>query len=191
MDSQFIVYLKLGFEHISDIKGYDHILFIVTLCAIYSYQEWKKVAILVTAFTIGHSVTLAMAALKIIIVNAYLVELLIPITILTTAILNIAQVRKQNSRPYLSYILALCFGFIHGMGFSNFFVAIMGDSMSIVEPLFAFNIGLEIGQLLIVCLFLGLYWGISKLWVVPQKYWTWACSGFGAVLALNMIIERI
>jgi len=190
--NEFLIYLKLGFLHISDVKGFDHILFIITLCAVYKVSEWKKVALLVTAFTIGHSVTLALSALKIIVFDASLIELFIPVTIFFTSISNLFY--KPSAKSGLltyNYALALVFGFVHGMGFSNFFNALMGDSGGIIFPLFAFNIGLEIGQLLIVCAFFVLYFSINMVKKVNHRAWTQFFSGAGAGVSLVLIIERI
>lgn len=191
MDSQFAVYAGLGFEHILDFQGFDHILFIITLCSVYVYSEWKKVAILVTAFTVGHSLTLALVAFKVITINAYVVEVLIPVTILCTALYNSIWGIKAHKNVYVPYMLTLCFGLIHGMGFSNFFTTIMGEQMDILKPLLYFNIGLEVGQLLVVALFFVLNIVTFKLATFPQKYWTWAFSGIAGILALFMIVERI
>ncbi|MBC8052679.1 MAG: HupE/UreJ family protein [Sphingobacteriaceae bacterium] len=188
----FVAYLKMGFEHISDIKGYDHMLFIIILCSVYKITEWKKVAILITAFTIGHSTTLALSALKIIITNSALIEVLIPVTILFTSLANLFY--NTDAKPKninYNYWLALIFGFIHGMGFSNFFNALMGDSMNIIYPLFAFNVGLELGQLLIVAMFFALYFAVNKLFKIEQKSWILFISGMGAGISLIMILERI
>lgn len=190
--NEFLIYLKLGFSHISDVKGFDHILFIITLCAVYKMSEWRKVALLVTAFTIGHSVTLALSALKIIVFDAALIELLIPVTIFFTSISNLFY--KHSAKSGLltyNYGLALVFGLVHGMGFSNFFNALMGDRGSIVFPLFAFNLGLEIGQLLIVCAFFALYFLFEMVQKVNHKAWTQFFSGAGAGVSLVLIIERI
>ena len=190
--NQFAAYLKMGFEHICDLKGYDHMLFIIVLCAVYGVTEWKKVLILVTAFTIGHSTTLALAALKIIMTNADLIEVLIPVTILCASIANLFYRDSDKNRTlWLSYILALIFGFIHGMGFSNFFNALMGDSMNITLPLLYFNIGLEAGQLLIVALFFFIYYIMDRIRSIEQRSWTLFFSGAGAGIALIMIIERL
>ncbi len=190
--NEFLIYLKLGFSHISDVKGFDHILFIITLCAVYKISEWKKVGLLVTAFTIGHSVTLALSALKIIVFNAALIELLIPVTIFFTSISNLfyKSTEKSGLLTY-NYALALVFGLIHGMGFSNFFNALMGDSGIIVFPLFAFNLGLEIGQLLIVCAFFALYFVAEMVQKVNHRAWTQFFSGAGAGVSLVLIMERI
>ena len=188
--SQFWVYTKLGFEHIADVAGYDHMLFIITLCAYYSLKEWKKILILVTAFTIGHSVTLALAAFDIFRLPAQLVETLIPITILLTAIHNISFQQKSERKVALNYFLALFFGFIHGMGFSNFFRNLTGGE-SIVVELLAFNIGLEIGQLLIVGIFFVFYWLLKTVFTFPHREWNLFFSGAGAGLSVIMIIETI
>lgn len=192
--SSFFTYLLLGFDHISDIKGFDHILFILTLCAIYTPTDWKRVAVLVTAFTLGHSITLALAALKVIVANAYWVELLIPLTIFATSISNLFYRPTDKKFSFVShhYLMALVFGFVHGLGFSNFFNALMGDSMNIVLPLLAFNLGLEIGQLLIVVVFFGFYFFIQSLFKkVEHRGWTLFFSGAGAGVSFVLILERL
>lgn len=191
MNSQFETFLKLGFEHISDINGYDHILFIVTLCCMYHYSHWKKVSVLVTAFTVGHSVTLALSALKIIISNSYLIELLIPVTILLTAIYNIWGVKREHKITWISYVMTLAFGFIHGLGFSNFFNSIFGDGLSVLNTLLAFNIGLEIGQLLIVCLFFVLLYVLIHFGKISHKTIIYTCCTISSILSTLMIIERL
>jgi len=139
--SEFQTYLQLGFEHILDLGGYDHILFIVALCAIYRVEQWKKILILVTAFTIGHSLTLALAALEVVKVNATVIEFLIPVTILLTALYHVFKTDYNNQKAVLNYSLALFFGLIHGLGFSNYFRALLGKEESIVQPLFALILG--------------------------------------------------
>ena len=187
----FKVYLQLGFEHIADLNGYDHILFIIALCAVFSIADWKKILILVTAFTIGHSVTLALSALKIINVSAYLVELLIPVTIFLTALQNFWYKPSETKKWHINYFLALFFGLIHGMGFSNYFRSLLGKEADILLPLFSFNVGVEIGQLCIVACIMALNFLVVKVAKLKQQYWTLAVSFAAAVLALKMIIERI
>jgi len=189
--SQFLTYLRLGFDHISDIQGFDHILFILTLCAVYKLSEWKKVLVLVTAFTIGHSVTLALSALQIIVANAYWIELLIPVTIFFTSMANLFYANQASHKLYYHYAMALVFGFVHGLGFSNFFNALMGDSMSITFPLFAFNVGLEIGQLLIVSLFFAFYFVLSFAIRFEHRSWILFFSGAGAGVSLVLILEPL
>ena len=122
----FSTYLELGFDHILDMKGYDHILFVIVLCAVYKVSEWKKILILVTAFTVGHSVTLAMSALNVVSFKAEIIEFLIPLTILITALYNVLEKKKSHLNINWNYVMALFFGFIHGLGFSNYFKALLG-----------------------------------------------------------------
>ena len=193
--SEFSTYLQLGFEHISDVRGYDHMLFIITLCAVYAFNEWKKVLVLVTAFTIGHSVTLALAALDIFRVNPDLIEFLIPVTILLTALHNVISYERTGSTfgksDWIHYGLAMGFGLIHGMGFSNFFRALMGSDASIVKPLFAFNVGLELGQIVIVVVFFGIYSVLNIVRNIEQKSWNLFISGAGAGVSAIMIVEKL
>jgi hypothetical protein len=186
---EFQTYLLLGFKHISDIHGYDHILFILTLSCIYSILEWKKVLVLITAFTIGHSITLLLSALKIIIFSSYIIELLIPITILITSLSNLLYTPTKNQQ-LLHYFLALFFGCIHGMGFSNFFSAIsMSDS--IIVELASFNIGLEIGQICIVVLFFMLNIVLTYFFKIKANDWKIFFSGAGIAASIILLIERI
>jgi hypothetical protein len=187
--SEFQAYLRLGFDHITDPNGYDHILFVLALCAIYAFKDWKKVLILITAFTVGHSVTLALATLKLITYRSDIIELLIPITIFITALSNYSQNKVgENQAPRLRYGLAVCFGLIHGMGFSNYLRSLLGEADSIVTPLFAFNLGLEIGQLAIVAVALTVATLVINLTRVPRFTWNHLISGVVAGMALSLIL---
>ncbi|MCB0570085.1 MAG: HupE/UreJ family protein [Phaeodactylibacter sp.] len=199
MQSVFHTYLGLGFAHIADLGGYDHILFIVALCAIYRLRQWQRVALLVTAFTLGHSLTLALAALNVIPVNAAWVEFLIPVTIMATALYNVLVHREENQLAIFStklefnYLLALAFGLIHGMGFSNFFRSMLlpGEEGQLITQLLAFNIGVELGQLAIVSGVLALSY-IMLYWLnTKQREWNLFVSGSAFGLALVMALERI
>lgn len=187
----FKVYLQLGFDHIADLQAFDHILFIVALCAVYAVKDWKRILILVTAFTIGHSITLALSSLRIIHVSPYLIELLIPVTILLTALQNFWYRPEPRSRWSLNYLLALCFGFIHGMGFSNYFRSLLGQESDIILPLFAFNAGVEVGQLCIVICIMVADFIVVSLLRVKQEYWNKIISSLAIVLSLYMIWQRI
>ena len=199
MQSVFNTYLQLGFSHISDLQGYDHILFVIALCAIYRLREWKKVALLVTAFTLGHSLTLALAALDIIPVNQTWIEFLIPITIMATALYNVVVHQEESQLGTFSrslqtnYGFALFFGLIHGMGFSNFLRSSLlpGEEGQLVTQLLAFNIGVELGQLAIVAVVLALAYVVLSLLKVKQREWNIFISGAAFGLALIMALERI
>jgi hypothetical protein len=185
----FSTYLNLGFDHILDLNGYDHILFVVVLCAIYKVLEWRKVLILVTAFTIGHSITLALSALDLVTVNADLIEFLIPLTILITALYNVIGKRKQGQRINTNYFMALFFGFIHGLGFSNYFKALLGKEESIVAPLLAFNIGVELGQIIIVLFSMLAGYLFMNLLKVKQREWVLFISGAAAGISYILLMD--
>ncbi len=193
--SESEAYLRLGFAHITDPAGYDHILFVVALCAVYELKDWKKVLVLVTAFTIGHSVTLALSTLHFVIVRSKLIEFLIPITILVTAAGNFfyrspVTILDQERPSYLRYLFALLFGFIHGLGFSTYLKSLLGGSTNVVAQLFAFNVGLELGQMLIVLCVLTLAFAVINLFQVRKHDWNLAISGIVAGMAISLIIKN-
>ena len=189
---QFTVFFGIGTEHILDWRnGYDHILFVVALCAVYVIGDWKRILILVTAFTIGHSITLALATLRIISLNSDLIEFLIPVTILITALANLFQ--KEDAlyerNIHLNYLFASFFGLIHGLGFSNNLRDILGQSGSIASPLLAFNLGLELGQIIIVGIFMVLSFLAVDLFGVKRRDWKMIISSAIAGMALILIKE--
>ena len=195
MGSSFFTFLQLGFAHISDLNGYDHILFIAALCAVYQYYQWRELLWLVTAFTVGHSITLVLATFALIPVNADLIEFLIPVTIFITSLINIAdkgnrRMRRRGRAQYYKYALALGFGLIHGMGFSSYLRALLGMEESIALPLFAFNVGLEVGQIAVVMGLLVLSWLMVQAVRMAQREWNLVLSGATAGIALMMMIER-
>ena len=193
MWSEFLVYLRLGLTHVADIQAYDHILFIAALCAGYGLREWKRLFWLATAFTIGHSITLALATLKIIVVNVELIEMLIPVTIILTSLVNIAAPPKQEKdrSEKGKYAMALGFGLIHGMGFSNFLRAILGAEESIVWPLFAFNVGLEIGQLLILAVIVAVFSLVVGVLKMQKRSWVLVLSGATFGIAVTIILDQL
>lgn len=188
----FHFYLELGFKHISDLAGYDHILFLVALCAIYQIKQWRNVLILVTAFTIGHSVTLLLASLDILTIPSSIIEFLIPVTILLTALHNVItkHTGEKTTKMNSNYLMALFFGFIHGMGFSNYFKALLMESSSIVTPLLGFNIGLELGQLLVVFIIVGIAYVFLNLLAVKHRDWNVFISGIAAGISILLMIEN-
>ncbi|RZK79217.1 MAG: HupE/UreJ family protein [Pedobacter sp.] len=187
----FTLYFDLGLHHILDWQGYDHILFVMALCGIYTLKDWKKVLILVTAFTIGHSITLALSVLNIVHFNTKIIEFLIPVTILVTALSNILSKKSKPKSLNLKYSLALVFGFIHGMGFSNYLKSLLGKSTTIIGELFAFNIGLEVGQVIIVLFTLIL--GFILVSIVKIKLWDWTFFLSSAIFGISFIMaaERL
>lgn len=189
----FGVYFELGLQHILDLAGYDHILFVIALCCTYFIGDWRKVALLVTAFTIGHSLTLALSVFNLIRVDTALIEFLIPLTIVVTAFSNVATRRRRRriNTDWLTYSYALFFGLIHGMGFSNYLRSLLGKESSIATPLFAFNLGLEIGQLAIVFVILVLSFIGTTIFSVSKRDWTFFLSAAVFGIAFVMALERI
>ena len=187
----FSIYFELGFEHITDFNGYDHILFLIALSAVYLLKDWKKVLILVTAFTIGHTVTLALASLRIINFSNDLIEFLIPVTIFISAFSDFFYKENNNKRlQNLKYILAMFFGLIHGLGFSNYLRALIGREENITLPLFAFNVGLELGQIIIVISYLVFASILVKYVKVPKRILIILTAGTALIISLLLIIER-
>lgn len=191
--SEFELYFGLGKDHILDYKnGYDHILFIVALCALYLIRDWRKLLVLVTAFTIGHSITLALATLEIIRVNQNLIEFLITLTIFIAAVSNIFRSTEISDRTtYINYGYALFFGLIHGMGFSNYLRSILGKDRSIITQLFAFNLGLEVGQIIIVGVFLFIGFILVDLFTVNRRDWKLVISSIITGMALLLMKDKI
>lgn len=192
--SEFQLYFVLGKDHILDYaNGYDHILFVVALCAIYVLRDWRHLLILVTAFTVGHSFTLALATLGLITVNSGLIEFLIPLTIFITAVSNlfIKEQSGTGGRTWWNYGFALFFGLIHGMGFSNYLRSLLGKNQSIVMQLFAFNLGLEFGQIIIVGFFLGVSFIAINLAGANRRDWKMVISSAIAGIAIILMKDRL
>ncbi|MGX9985075.1 HupE/UreJ family protein [Soonwooa purpurea] len=187
----FLFYLKLGWEHIISLDALDHQLFILALVAVYSFNDWKKILILVTAFTIGHSVTLALSVFNMLKIPSNWVEFLIPLTITITALDNILMRNKQKSLMTMNYYLALFFGLIHGMGFANTARMMMAKEQNIFAPLLGFNIGLELGQIVVVFAILIILFILLNIFKVNRKDWIMFVSSGVFALALKMTLERI
>jgi hypothetical protein len=189
--------LLMGWNHIIDFGAYDHILFITVLCALFQLYEWKKVLTIITAFTIGHSVTLALSALDTIFIPTKIVEVLIPATIVITGISNVVSkqqitITKTFDKKVLkNYLIALCFGFIHGMGFANNFKFMLGNSANIVKQLFAFNIGIELGQIFVIIIIMATYYVFIKLFGIKHRDWTIFLSGAGFGVGVVLMITNL
>jgi hypothetical protein len=186
----FSFYFGLGWHHIISPDAFDHILFIIALAAIYVIEDWKQVLILVTAFTIGHSITLALSVLDIIRLPGNIVELLIPCTIVITATSNLFQRKFHYKSVRINYYLALFFGLIHGMGFANALRFMLAEDQQLGLALFAFNVGLEAGQVLLVGIVLIAAWIFLSLLKVVRREWVIFLSASVLVLALQMVFER-
>ena len=183
-------YFEMGWQHIIAWDALDHILFVLALSAIYLLGNWKQVLVLVTAFTIGHSLTLALSVYDIIRVNSNWVEFLIPCTIIATAIFNLFQKDYTPRSLRLNYYLALFFGLIHGLGFANAIRFMLAKDQSIGWSLFGFNIGLEAGQIVVVLLILLLSYAVVIIAGLKRKWWIWALSAVAFCIAVKMAWER-
>lgn len=187
----FGFYFGVGWEHIISFDALDHQLFIAALAAIYLLRDWKQVLILVTAFTIGHSLTLALSVFDIIRFPSNWVEFLIPVTIVITAISNLFQRKFTERSIRINYFLALFFGLIHGMGFANSIRFMLAKDQNIGWGLLGFNVGLEVGQIAVVLILLVVAHLIVNLSRVNRKDWVIFLSASVFSLALKIALERI
>jgi hypothetical protein len=189
---QFLVYFETGFQHIADLKGIDHILFVLALCIRYQFADWKKLLILITAFTIGHSITLALSVFNLVNYSVAWIEFLIPVTIVITAISNVFVTKFTfKSRFPLIYFFALFFGLIHGLGFSNYLKSMLGKDESIFGQLLAFNLGLEAGQIIIVLAILLISFIFVQLLKWNRREFLLFITGGVFAIALQMALERL
>jgi hypothetical protein len=190
--NDFNLWFSTGLTHIADWQAYDHILFLIVLCSVYTLKEIKKVMILITSFTIGHSITLALSVLSIISIKRQWIEFLIPITILFTAALNLYLINRPTPKNFkINYFFALLFGCIHGMGFSLLLKSLLGKSETIIQPLLAFNLGLETGQAIIILAILLIFASLNILVKVEERVKKIFISSVAFGIATIMAIERL
>lgn len=154
--NNFVFFLREGLFHVLNWNAYDHILFLIALAVVYDFKNWKKVLWLISLFTIGHTLSLILAAYKIVSVSSEWIEFLIPVTILITALANIFYTKKasKKDKTNLNLFFALFFGLIHGVGFSSYFKILIGASSNKLIPLLEFALGIELAQIAIVILIL-------------------------------------
>jgi hypothetical protein len=187
----FGLWFSTGLQHICDWKGYDHILFVCALCIPFAASEWKKLLILITAFTVGHSITLALSVLNILQIPQNAVEFLIPLTIIFTCVHNIIKRRQQIKTTSFNFIAAAFFGCIHGLGFSYLLKSLLGKEGSIIGPLFSFNLGLEAGQLIIVAGILVISLTLPLFFKIKKEQSILIASSAISGIAILMAAERI
>ena len=188
-----ILWFQTGFEHITDLAGYDHMLFLLILCSVYSFRNWDWL-ILITAFTIGHCITLALSVLNIIRLPSSLIEFSIPLTIFISAIFRWIQVEKNENKSYQKdqkvYAVTLLFGLIHGLGFSNMLRSMLGSQADILQPLLFFNLGLEVGQIVIVLFSLVTITSLNEYAHIPRFYLVRGIAIPVGFVALWLMFER-
>ena len=183
-------YFELGWHHIISKDALDHLLFVLALSAIYLIGNWRQVLVLVTAFTIGHSLTLALSIYNIVKVDDKWVEFLIPCTIIATGVLNLFEKNYEPRSLRLNYFLALFFGLIHGLGFANYIRFIISKHESMGWSLFGFNIGLEAGQIVVVTAILFLSFLLVDKVGIKRKWWVCTLSIIALAIAFKMAWER-
>jgi hypothetical protein len=199
--SVFQTYLQLGFLHICTPRAADHLTFLLALCAPYVLSDWRRVLALVTSFTVGHSLTLALSTLGVVAFNPGLIEALIPVTIMVTAVVNLRGTKAAAAgrtlrarKPVLAAapnLLALGFGLIHGLGFSNYLRALLGPGSRPVQQLFAFNVGVEVGQVLIVSVILLLGAVLLRGFQVARRDWLLTTSGAALGIATVLLMQQV
>jgi hypothetical protein len=188
----FKLYFDIGVHHILTWEAMDHILFVAALCLRYLMKDWRKVVVLVTAFTIGHSITLALSALGLVHFSTRWIEFLIPVTIVATAVNNLMQRPGQVEHPSrlpLIYFFALFFGLIHGLAFANSLLSLIGGDHLLV-PLLAFNLGIEAAQLFVVAVILLISFIFVQLMKIRRTWWVWGVSTIVLFASLKMAFER-
>jgi len=189
--NNFFIYFQLGFRHIASWGAFDHILFMAALCIRYQFADWKRLLILVTAFTIGHTITLGLCVLDIINFSSHWIEFLIPVTIVATAFSNLFVKKFSfNSKFPLIYWFTLFFGLIHGLGFSNNLKSIIGKENSLVVKLFAANIGIEAAQILFVLIVLLIGFVCNNFIKINKREYVLFTSGVIFGIALYMSVLR-
>jgi hypothetical protein len=182
----------MGLNHVLDFSAYDHILFLIVLAVVFSFHQFKKVLWLVTLFTFGHSITLALSAYEVLNIRMDLIEFLIPLTIFITGVVNIVNSKKTSTKKDNTNLLfALFFGLIHGLGFSNYFKMMVGQEESKLFPLIEFALGIEVAQVIIVLGILIIGTLILSIKKITKNHWVIFCSSIVILISIKMMFERV
>jgi len=190
--NDFISYFKMGLSHVLDFAAYDHILFLIVLAVVYQFKQWKKVIWLVTLFTIGHSITLALSAFEVISINVDLIEFLIPLTIFITGLLNVLTAKNASTgKENQNLFFALIFGLVHGLGFSNYFKMMIGRNENKLIPLLEFALGVEAAQIIIVLGILLIGSFVQSLFRVNRRDWILVISSIVTGFSIQMMLNRV
>ena len=185
--SDFLLYLKLGLTHVLDWQAYDHILFLIVLVAAYNFSNWKRIFILVSLFTIGHTASLLLANYSVVTVSSKWIEFLIPVTILVAAIYNLFTSGKINrsEKVGLFYVITVFFGLIHGFGFATYYKMITGGND--ILPLFEFALGIEFAQLIIVAIVLISSFIFQSIFRFNKRDWVLVVSSIVIGVVIPML----
>ena len=191
--SEFLIYFEIGLHHVLDIHAYDHVLFLMALVIPFTIKDWRRILLSVTLFTLGHTTALLLSVYEIMVIKASVVELLIPITILSTALFNLFTIGKTNRKESLNliFLITLFFGVIHGLGFSNYFKTILGGSSgSKLVPLLEFALGIEGAQITVVIAVLILAYIMQSIFKFSKRDWILVSSSFIIGVVVPMILEN-
>ncbi|MEO8515117.1 MAG: HupE/UreJ family protein [Flavobacterium sp.] len=190
--SDFWLYYNIGLKHVLNISAYDHVLFLIALTVPYAFKDWKRLLLLVSLFTLGHTLALILSVYGAISVKVNLVEFIIPITILTVALFNLFTAGKNNKNESISLIafVTLFFGIVHGLGFSNYFKAILpGNATDKLLPLSEFALGIETAQVIVVFVVLIISYIIQTVFRFSKRDWTLVMSAFIIGIIVPMLIQ--
>jgi len=188
----FMLYFKMGLNHVLDFSAIDHILFLIVLTVVFSFKQWKKVLWLITLFTLGHSLSLGLAAFEIVEISVDLIEFLIPLTIFITAVINLFTAKKTSKgKENINLVFALFFGLIHGLGFSNYFKMMIGQEEDKVLPLLEFALGIEAAQVIIVLSILSLGFFFQNVFNVNRRDWILVFSSIVIGFSIQMMIDSV
>ena len=190
--SEFWIYFNTGLRHVLDIHAYDHVLFLIALTIPYAFKDWQRVLLLVTLFTVGHTMALLLSVYGFVQIKVNLVEFLIPITILITAFFHLFTAGKNSKKENISFIaiVTLFFGIIHGLGFSNYFNTILpGNASAKLIPLLEFALGIEAAQVIVVLIVLILSYIVQTIFRFSKRDWTLVMSSFVIGVVIPMVIE--
>jgi HupE / UreJ protein len=191
--SEFLVYFQIGLRHILDLKAYDHLLFLVALAVPYAFKDWKKLLLLISIFTLGHTLSLFLSLFEIVIIKTAIIEVLIPITILFAAIYNFFKTSKniKNQSLSSSLFITLFFGAIHGLGFSNYIKTLLsGEPTDKLLPTIEFSIGIEVAQIIIVLTLLLLSFVLQSFLRISRRDFILVTSALIIGFTLSLLLQN-
>lgn len=189
MMSEFWIYFEIGLRHVLDIKAYDHVLFLIALTVPYAFKDWVRVLILVSLFTLGHTIALLLSVFGILSVNPFYVEFFIPITILITAIFHLFTAGKTAKKENIGVIgmITIFFGIIHGLAFANHFKTLAPNDKLL--PALEFALGIETAQIIVVLIVLILSYLVQTVFRFSKRDWTLVMASFVIGVVLPMILQ--
>jgi HupE / UreJ protein len=191
--SEFWLYFNIGLKHVLDINAYDHVLFLMALTIPFAFKDWKRLLLLITFFTLGHTTALFLSIFGIIAVKANLIEFVIPITILLVAVFNLFTAGKNNKNEGISVVafVTLLFGIIHGLGFSNYFKGLLpGTATDKILPLSEFALGIEAAQIIVVFVILIISYIVQTVFRFSKRDWTLVMSAFIIGVVIPLIFQN-